>query len=269
MVRNLLAAGHEVVVSSRSPERLADTGWEIVDSPAKAAEGAEVVCSVVPDSPEVEAVVTSVLETAAPGTVIVEMSTISPETARRLAADAEKAGVDYLDCPVSGGPIGAEAGSLAIWVGGSPEAMARARSVLEAIGDPAKLMHCGEVGAGLVVKLANNYLGAVGAAASAEALAMARAAGVDPLLVVQAVSGGTGANWQLANLMPRKVLAGDFTAGFKIAHMAKDLRIATEVAAALGVEAPVLDLARSRFEEARDRYGDDVDYSAVARLAGW
>ncbi|MGH9039739.1 MAG: NAD(P)-dependent oxidoreductase [Acidimicrobiia bacterium] len=269
MVRNLLAAGHEIVVSSRNPHRLADTGWTVVDSPAKAAEGVDVVCCIVPDSPEVEAVVTSVLETAQPGAVIVEMSTISPGTARRLADQAAKAGVDYLDCPVSGGPVGAEAGNLAIWVGGSPDAMERARPALEAIGDPAKLMHCGDVGAGLVVKLANNYLGAVGAAASAEALAMARAAGVDPALVVKAVGGGTGANWQLANLMPRKVLAGDFEAGFKIAHMAKDLRIAAEVADALGVEAPVLDLARARFEEARDRYGDDVDYSEVARLAGW
>jgi 3-hydroxyisobutyrate dehydrogenase-like beta-hydroxyacid dehydrogenase len=269
MVRNLLDAGHEVVVSSRNPGRLADTGWTVVDSPAKAAEGAEVVCSIVPDSPEVEEVVTSVLETAAAGTVIVEMSTILPETARRLAEQAGKAGVDYLDCPVSGGPVGAEAGSLAIWVGGTREAMERARPALEAIGDPAKLVHCGDVGAGLAVKLANNYLGAVNAAACAEALAMARAAGVDPHLVVEAVGGGTGANWQLANLMPKKVLAGDFEAGFKIAHMAKDLRIATEVAGALGIEAPVLELARRRFEEARDRFGPDGDYGSVARLAGW
>ncbi|MGH9283601.1 MAG: NAD(P)-dependent oxidoreductase [Acidimicrobiales bacterium] len=269
MVRNLLAAGHDVVVSSRSPERLAGTGWTVVDSPARAAQDADVICSIVPDSPEVEAVVASVLEAAPFHAVIVEMSTISPGTARRLADEAAKAGVDYLDCPVSGGPVGAEAGSLAIWVGGSAEAMERARPVLEAIGDPAKLMHCGDVGAGLVVKLANNYLGAVGAAASAEALAMARAAGVDPALAVEAISAGTGANWQLANLMPKKVLVRDFEAGFKIAHMAKDLRIATEVADALGVAAPVLKLARARFEEAQERYGDDVDYGAVARLAGW
>jgi 3-hydroxyisobutyrate dehydrogenase-like beta-hydroxyacid dehydrogenase len=269
MVRNLLAAGHDVVVSSRSPERLADTGWTVVDSPALAAEDADVICSIVPDSPEVEAAVRSVLETAPFHAVIVEMSTISPETARRLADEAAKAGVDYLDCPVSGGQTGAEAGTLAIWVGGAPDAMERARPALEAIGDPAKLMHCGDVGAGLVVKLANNYLGAVGASASAEALAMARAAGVDPALVVEAISGGTGANWQLANLMPNKVLVRDFEAGFKIAHMAKDLRIATEVAQALGIEAPVLDLTRKRFEEARDRYGPDCDYGSVARLAGW
>lgn len=269
MVRRLIAAGHDVVVSSRNPQRLSGTGWRVVDSPAAAAQGAEVVCSIVPDSPEVAEVVESLLRTAGAGTVVVEMSTISPETARALAARCTERGVDYLDCPVSGGPVGAEAGTLAIWVGGEAEAFERARPVLETLGDPAKLRHCGAGGAGLVVKLANNYLGAVGAAASAEALALARAAGVDPYLAAEAVMGGTGANWQLANLMPKKVLAGDFTAGFKIAHMAKDLRIATEVAAALGVEAPVLTLARSRFEEARDRYGGDADYGAVARLAGW
>jgi 3-hydroxyisobutyrate dehydrogenase-like beta-hydroxyacid dehydrogenase len=269
MVRRLVDAGHDVVVSSRAPERLSGTGWNVVGSPAEAAEGAAVVCSIVPDSPEVIEVVRSVLERAGPGTVIVEMSTISPAVARDLASRSAEAGIDYLDCPVSGGPAGAEAGTLAIWVGGSASAFERARPVLEVLGDPAKLRHCGACGAGLVVKLANNYLGAVNAAASAEALAMAREAGVDPGLVAEAVMGGTGANWQLANLMPRKVLAGDFTAGFKIAHMAKDLRIASELSGELDVDTPVLALIRARFEKARQRYGADVDYGAVARLAGW
>ena len=98
---------------------------------------------------------------------------------------------------------------------------------------------------------------------------VASLAGVDPALVAEAVMDGTGANWQLANLMPRKVLAGDFTAGFKVAHMAKDLRIASEVSGELGVETPVLALTRARFEETRERYGADVDYGSVARLAGW
>ena len=269
MVRRLLQAGHDVVVSSRTPARLEGTGWKVVGSPGEAAEGAEVVCSIVPDSPEVTEVTSSVLERAGPGTVIVEMSTISPAVARHLAARSAVAGVDYLDCPVSGGPAGAEAGTLAIWVGGSASAFERARPVLEILGDPAKLRHCGASGAGLVVKLANNYLGAVNAAAGAEALAMAREAGVDPALVAEAVMDGTGANWQLANLMPRKVLAGDFTAGFKVAHMAKDLRIASELSGELGVDTPVLALTRARFEEARERYGADVDYGSVARLAGW
>lgn len=269
MVRRLVGAGHDVTVSSRNPGRLADTGWRVVGSPADAADGADVVCSIVPDSPEVTAVVGSVLDTAAAGTVIVEMSTISPATARRLAADCSAAGVDYLDCPVSGGPPGAEAGTLAIWVGGRGEALERARPVLGVLGRPDRIRHCGAVGAGLAVKLANNFLGAVNAAASAEALALARESGVDPALVVEAVSDGTGANWQLSNLFPRKVLRGDFEPGFRITHMAKDLRIAAEVAADAGLDLPELALARQRLDEARARFGDDRDYGAVARLSGW
>jgi 3-hydroxyisobutyrate dehydrogenase-like beta-hydroxyacid dehydrogenase len=269
MVRRLIEAGHDVTVSSRDPARLADTGWRVVGSPEEAAEGAEVVCSIVPDSPEVTAVVESVLKTAAAGTVIVEMSTISPATAKELASRCAGASVDYLDCPVSGGPVGAEAGTLAIWVGGDAAAFERARPVLEVLGQADRLRHCGAVGAGLAVKLANNFLGAVNAAASAEALALAREAGVDPSLVVEAVNDGTGANWQLANLFPRKVLGGDFEPGFRITHMAKDLRIAAEVAADYGLELPELDLARARLEEAMARFGDDRDYGAVARLVGW
>ena len=269
MVARLIAAGHDVTVSSRNPARLADSGWRVVGSPEEAADGADVVCSIVPDGPEVTAVVESVLKTAGAGTVIVEMSTISPTTARELASRCVGAGIDYLDCPVSGGPVGAEAGTLAIWVGGDAAAMERARPVLDVLGQPERIRHCGAVGAGLAVKLANNFLGAVNAAASAEALALAREAGVDPSLVVAGVSDGTGANWQLANLFPRKVLRGDFEPGFRITHMAKDLRIAAEVAAEFGLELPELDLARARLSEAIARHGDDRDYGAVARLVGW
>lgn len=269
MVRRLIEAGHEVTISSRRPARLTGEGWRVVRSPAEAAAGAEVVCSIVPDSPEVTEVVTSVLEKAAAGTVLVEMSTISPMTATDLAARCADAGVDYLDCPVSGGPIGAEAGTLAIWVGGEAAAMERARPVLEVIGQADRIRHCGPVGAGLAVKLANNFLGAVNAAASAEALALAREAGVDPALVAEAVNDGTGANWQLANLVPRKVLRGDFEPGFRITHMAKDLRIAAEVAAEYGLDLPALELARARLDDAMARFGDDRDYGAVARLVGW
>ncbi len=269
MVRRLIEAGHDVTVSSRDPARLADTGWRVVGSPEEAADGAEVVCSIVPDSPEVTAVVDSVLKTAAAGTAIVEMSTISPVTARDLAARCADAGVDYLDCPVSGGPVGAEAGTLAIWVGGDAAAIERARPVLEVLGQADRVRHCGAVGSGLAVKLANNFLGAVNAAATAEALALAREAGVDPALVVAGVSDGTGANWQLANLFPRKVLRGDFEPGFRITHMAKDLRIAAEVAAEYGLDLPELDLVRARLDDAIARFGDDRDYGAVARLVGW
>lgn len=268
MVTNLLAAGHDVVVSSRTPERLGETGWTVVGSPAEAAGGAEIVCSIVPDSAEVREVVESVLETAPEGAVVVEMSTHSPDVARTLATEAAVRGVAYLDAPVSGGPTGAEAGTLAVWVGGSPEAVDRARPVLDVIGETSKVRHCGDVGAGLVVKLANNALGSVCAAASAEMLAMARAEGVDPGVVIESVMEGTGANWQLGNLFPNKVLAGDFEAGFKIGHMVKDVRHARALADQLGVDQPVGDTALGRLVTAMERYGEDADYGSVARLSG-
>lgn len=269
MVRNLLDAGHDVVVASRDPERLAGTGWTVVASPAEAARDADVVCSIVPDSPDVTAAVRGALETAPQGSVVVEMSTHSPEVARELAAEAAVRGVAYLDAPVSGGPTGATAGTLAIWVGGSQEALERARPVLDVLGDSAKIRHCGDVGAGLVVKLANNFLGAVCAAASAEALAMAAAEGVEPELVIDAVMQGSGANWQLGNLFPGKVLRGDFDPGFKLAHMVKDVRTARALAEALDVEQPVGDVALGRLVTALERYGDDVDYGSVTRLNGF
>lgn len=269
MVRNLLAAGHHVIVSSRTPERLAHEGWEVVPSPDEAADSVEIVCSIVPDWAEVNEVVKSVLLTARPGTLLIEMSTIGPDSARRLAARCAAEGVHYLDCPVSGGPVGAAAGTLAIWAGGDEEQFERARPILEVLGSPEKVRYCGPVGSGLVVKLCNNFLGAVNAAASAEALAMARKAGVDPGLVVESVADGTGANWQLANLMPNKVLRGDFTAGFKVAHMAKDLRAAADLAREVGLDAPFMALAKARISEACEAYGDEADYGSVARLVGW
>ena len=177
------------------------------------------------------------------------MSTISPATARELAARCADAGVDYLDCPVSGGPARAEAGTLAIWVGGDAAAMERARPVLEVLGEADRVRHCGAVGSGLAVKLANNFLGAVNAAASAEALALAREAGADPALVVEAVSDGTGANWQLANLFPRKVLRGDFDPGFGSPH-GQGPPHRRRGGRRLGLDLPELALARTRLDEA-------------------
>lgn len=269
MVKNLLAAGHDVVVSSRNPERLAETGWTVVGSPAEAARDAEILCSIVPDSAEVDEVVRTALDGLSEGSVIVEMSTHSPEVARTLAAEAAVKGVAYLDAPVSGGPPGATSGTLAIWIGGTDEAVDRAQPVLDILGAPEKIRHCGPVGAGLVVKLANNFLGAACATASAEALAMARAEGLDPQLVIDSVSHGSGANWQLANLFPHKVLKGDFEAGFKVEHMAKDVRHARALAEALGVDQPVGETVLGRLQTAMERYGADVDYGSVARLSGF
>lgn len=269
MVERLMGAGHDVVVSSRTPARLPDD-WSVVDKPEAAAADADVICTILPDSVEVREVVAAVLTTAKPGAVLVEMSTHAPDVARELAGDAESHGVDYLDCPAGGGVQAVRSGTLAIWVGGSAEALERARPVLTAIGDPAKLRHCGPTGTGLIVKLINNYLVAVNAVASGEALAIAREAGVDLNVTIDAVtSGGGGANAQLANLYPKRVFAGDFTAGFKLGYMLKDLRHAFGLAAETGVGVPVGQAAGARLAEAAEQSGQEADFGAVARLSGW
>jgi 3-hydroxyisobutyrate dehydrogenase len=269
MVERLIEAGHDVVVSSRTPARLPD-GWSVVDRPQAAAADAEIICSILPDSAEVRSVVAAVLTTARPGAVLVEMTTHSPQVARELGAEADARGVSYLDCPAGGGVLAVRTGTLAFWAGGAAAALERARPVLSAIGDPAKLRHCGPVGSGLIVKLINNYLVAVNAVASGEILAMAREAGVDPRVAIDAItSGGGGANAQLANLFPNRVFAGDFKAGFKLGYMVKDLRHAFDLASDTGVPAPVGKAAGERMAEAAAAYGDEVDFGSVAHLYGW
>jgi 3-hydroxyisobutyrate dehydrogenase-like beta-hydroxyacid dehydrogenase len=269
MVRNLLAAGHAVTVSSRTPERLAGEGWQVVATPAEAAAGAEVVCSVVPDGPDVESVVDSLLATAAPGTVLIEMSTIDPDLARALAARCAARDVTYLDVPVSGGPAGAAAGTLAMWAGGDRVAFDRVRPVLDVLGDPGKVRWFGPSGSGLVVKLVNNLVAAVNLAAGAEVLALARAAGIEPLGALDAVMGGTGGSWQIDRIARDRVLPGAFAPGFKLGHMVKDVRLARALAADVGVDLPVADPVAERYEDALARFGPATDYSSVARLAGW
>ena len=258
MIRNLAAAGHDVVLYARSPSRARDLPANLVGSVAEAADGADLACSCVTDSDDVREVVAGVLAAPAPPPVLVEMSTIAPAVARELAADCAARGVAYLDCPVSGGPPGAAAGTLAIMCGGDADALARAAPALDAMGDPARRTHCGPVGLGLVAKLVNNLLAAVIAAGTAEALGAGQRAGLDPALAREVVMEATGDSWQLRNLFPR-VLAGDHEPGFTTRNLLKDLGHAQGLddrPLAFGA------LAQELFE----RVPPDRDYGAVARL---
>jgi 3-hydroxyisobutyrate dehydrogenase-like beta-hydroxyacid dehydrogenase len=257
MVRNLAAAGHEVRLYARTPARAEGLPAELAPGVAEAVDGADLACSCVTDSPDVREVVAGLLAAPSPPPVLVELSTIAPAVARELAAACAERGVAYLDCPVSGGPVGAEAGSLAIMCGGDADALERARPALDAMGDPAKRVHCGPVGAGLVAKLANNLLVAVIAAGTAEALGMAQRAGLDPALAREVILRSSGASWQLENLFPR-VLDGDHRPGFKAKDLRKDLGHARDLAAG---PLPVGDAAAALYED----LADEADYGAVAR----
>lgn len=258
MIANLAAAGHEVRVYARRPARVAGLPATPAGSLAEAVDGADLACSCVTDSHDVREVVAGLLTAPSPPPVLVEMSTIAPAVARELAGDCAARGVAYLDCPVSGGPPGAAAGTLAIMCGGDAEALRAATPALDALGDPERRVHCGPVGSGLIAKLVSNLLVAVISAATAEALGVGQRAGLDPAIAREAVMRASGDSWQLRNLFPR-VLAGDHRPGFTARNLLKDLGHARDLA---GGPLAFGDTARGLLE----RVPPDLDYGAVARL---
>ena len=258
MMRNLAAAGHQVRLFARSPSRAQGLPVAIVASIAEAVDGADLACSCVTDSADVTGVVESMLDAPTTPPVLVEMSTIAPAVARRLAERCAARGVAYLDCPVSGGPGGAAAGTLAFMCGGDATALAAVAPALDAMGDPDKRIHCGPVGLGLVAKLVNNMLVASITTATAEALGAGQRAGLDPALAREVVMRSSGDSWQLRNLFPR-VLAGDHTPGFTVRNLLKDLGHAAD----LGCEPlEMTTLAQALLAQ----MPLDADYGVVARL---
>ncbi len=258
MARRLIAAGHRVRVFNRSPEKaraLAADGAIVAADPAQAASGAEFVFIMVPDTPDAQAVVAKVEPALASGQIVIDMSTIAPAAERAIAARLHPCGVDYLDAPVSGGDVGARDGTLTIMVGGAADAFARARPVLEHLGHRVTLM--GPSGAGQLTKLCNQIAVALTLEAAAEALCLARAGGLDPGRVLEAIGAGAAASWQLKSLGP-KIIARDFTPGFFIKLIRKDLRLVADAAREAGIALPGLSLAASMFNTAA-ALGHDLD----------
>jgi 3-hydroxyisobutyrate dehydrogenase-like beta-hydroxyacid dehydrogenase len=258
MIRNVASGGHEVRVYARTPARAHGLPAVPVDSVADAVGGAGIALLSVTDSADVIDVVRKAVATASPPPVIVDTSTIAPAAAREAAALARAAGCEYLDCPVSGGPPGADAGTLAVMCGGTEAGVAAASPVLDLIGDPAKRVHCGPVGSGLVAKLVNNLLVAVISAGTAEAFGMGQRAGVAPEVLARVVMASSGDSWQLRNLFPR-VLAGDHQPGFRARDLRKDLGHARSLA---GEPMPIGDAVAALFTQVDGAR----DYGAVARL---
>jgi 3-hydroxyisobutyrate dehydrogenase-like beta-hydroxyacid dehydrogenase len=258
MIRNLVAAGHEVHLFARTPARAEGLPATLAPGVTHVADGADILLLSVTDSDDVMEVVTAAMAAEVPPPIICDTSTIAPAAARAAAAIAAAGGSEYLDCPVSGGPPGSDAGTLAVMVGGSDAGVAAAAPVLDAIGDPAKRVHCGPVGAGLVAKLVNNLLVAVISAGTAEAFGMGQRAGVDPEVLAHVVQASSGDSWQLRNLFPR-VLAGDHRPGFRTRDLRKDLGHARDLA---GAPLAIGEAAAALF----DQVDGTLDYGAVARL---
>ncbi|MCY4639918.1 MAG: NAD(P)-dependent oxidoreductase [Chloroflexi bacterium] len=270
MVRNLLEAGWEVVAWNRSPAPLAEAvgaGATPASSAAEVTARARVVFLCLTASADVEEVMLGAGGVAGelrPDTVVVDMSTISPSVTRRLSGVLAGRGATLLDAPVSGGEQGAVAGTLSIMVGGPREALERVRPLLEILGET--ITHCGPVGSGQTVKLCNQVAVALNNLAMAEALLLCAASGVDPRVMLAAITRGAAGSWQLSNLGPR-ILERDFTPGFKVSLQQKDLRLALEASSELSVPLAGTSLVHQLFAAVERRgYGEAGTQALVTAL---
>jgi 2-hydroxy-3-oxopropionate reductase len=244
MAANLLKAGYPVVVHSRSQgpvDELVAQGARKGTSPADVARQATRVITMVPDSPDVERVLDGpdgVFRALQPGTIVIDMSSIAPGVARRLAEKAASLGAAMLDAPVSGGDIGAINGTLSIMVGGDAAAFAAARPLFEVIGNPEKVIHIGGPGAGQLCKLCNQMVIGGTLAVAAEALALAKKSGVDAAKVREALLGGF-AQSRVLEVHGERALKNTFKPGFKTHLFAKDMRNVVSTLAEHDCAAPV------------------------------
>ena len=277
MARNLLKAGFSVRVWNRTPERmapLAADGAATARDPADLAAQTDILITCVSDTPDVEAVLVGDAPPGAihglrPGSLVIDMSTISPHATRALAGRLQAQGVHRLDAPVSGGSEGAARGTLSIMVGGDAEQVARARPVFEAMGKA--ITHVGGHGDGQMVKLVNQILVVGNALAMSEALLFAQAGGLDLRKTLDAVKAGAAGSWMLSNRGPQ-IIERDFRPGFTIDLQQKDVRLALAAADQLGV--PVLgtslifNLYRTLQADGLGGDGNHALIKALERLAG-
>ena len=269
MARNLLEAGHSLLVHSRSPEpveALAEAGAETASSPRAVAEGADVVITMLPDSPAVEAVVLGedgVLAGASEGDLLIDMSTIHPTVSVAVAEAAAERGVAALDAPVSGGDVGAKNGALSIMVGGEAADFERARPLFEVLGKT--IVHVGEAGAGQVVKACNQVVVAITIAAVSEALVLGSKAGVEPEKILDVLGGGLAGN-KVMEMRRSNFLDHDFTPGFRIDLHHKDLNIALESGDAYGVPLPVTGIVQQYMRALRAKGHGGDDHSGLLQL---
>jgi 2-hydroxy-3-oxopropionate reductase len=267
MARNLIKAGHNLVVFDVVPHAVAElvaAGAARGESACDVAARSEITITMVPDGPEVEAAVlgpAGALEGAAPGSIIVDMSSISPLVAQKVGAACEGKGVEFLDAPVSGGEPKAIEGTLAIMVGGRQAAFDKVQPLFQAMGSSAILT--GPVGAGNVTKLANQIMVAVNIAGMGEALVLATKAGLDPEVVFNAVKGGLAGSTVL-NAKAPMLIGRNFKPGFRIRLHQKDLRNALQAAEAMKVSLPFTSMAQQALMALMNAGRGDLDHSAIA-----
>jgi 2-hydroxy-3-oxopropionate reductase len=270
MAKNLMEAGYELVVHNRSPEKAEELAKEgnatAAASPGQVAQACDIVITMLPDSPDVEAVVAGeggVLEGIRDGALLVDMSTISPVVTKELSEMVREKGASMLDAPVSGGDVGAIEGALSIMVGGSEEDFERARPLFDVMGKAAT--HVGPIGAGQVVKACNQIVVALTIEAVSEALVLGSKGGVKPEKLVEALSGGLAGS-AVMEAKKEKFFSHDFEPGFRIELHHKDLGIALAAGREYGVALPATAIVDQMLEALKAKGRGDRDHSALLTL---
>ena len=269
MARNLLKAGYLVVAHNRSRgavDELSKEGAQSATSSKEVAERSEIVITMLPDSPDVELVYASdegILAGAKPGILLIDMSTISPAVACKLAGDAQRRGCDMLDAPVSGGEAGAISASLSIMIGGEAAAVERAMPIFGSLGK--NIVHVGRAGAGQVTKAANQMVVGTTIAIVSEALVLAAKAGVDPAKVRQALLGGF-AQSKILEAHGQKMLEHNFKPGFRIRLHEKDMKIALGAGFEYGVPLMVTGQVAQMMSAMKALGHGDLDHSGLVKL---
>jgi 2-hydroxy-3-oxopropionate reductase len=271
MARNLLARGFPLLVHSRSRgpvDELVAAGAVAAESPAAVARESTVIITMLPDSPDVELVLegrSGVFSTLPPGSLIIDNSTIAPAVARRLAARAAELGAAMIDAPVSGGEVGAINASLSIMVGGEEAHVARARPILEAMGNRERIVHIGPSGTGQLCKVCNQMVIGGTLAAVSEAFALARKAKVDPAKVRAVLLGGFASS-RVLEAHGERILQKNYVPGFRTRLSAKDLGIASDTLAEFESPAPVAAVVQQLVLALMASGKGDADYSALATV---
>jgi 2-hydroxy-3-oxopropionate reductase len=269
MARNVMEAGYDLVVYNRSRgpvDEMVEDGASAAGNPREVAENSDIVITMLPDSPDVRKVVAGengVLEGVGEGSLLVDMSTISPVVTEELATQVKKKGASMLDAPVSGGDVGAIEGTLSIMVGGSEEDFERARPLFEAMGKT--IVHVGGNGAGQVTKAANQVVVALTIEAVSEALVLGSKGGVAPEKILDVLSGGLAGN-KVMEVKREKFLSHDFSPGFRSELHHKDLGIALAAGRAYGVVLPVTAIVDQMLLSMKKKGWGGEDHSALLRV---
>jgi 2-hydroxy-3-oxopropionate reductase len=271
MAKNLLKAGYPLIVHSRSRPPVDDlvaAGARAASSPAEIAREATRIITMLPDSPDVEQVLegdSGVFSALQRGTILIDCSSIAPKVAQRLAARAAPLGATMLDAPVSGGEIGAISGTLSIMVGGDAEAFTTVKPILDAMGNPERVIRIGDAGAGQLCKLCNQMVIGGALAVVSEAFALARKAGVDPAKVREALLGGFAAS-RVLEVHGERILTKNYKPGFRASLYAKDYRNVAAALSEYNTPAPVSVVIQQLVNTMVAKGRGEEDYSALARV---